>query len=362
MQILAINTGSSSVRLAWCELEEGVVRMVARRRYEERSTEPLASFAEDRHFDAVVHRVVHGGERLRASLEIDAHVEAEIARLSALAPLHNPVALDWIGAAKRRYPRAKQVAAFDTAFFAQLPDVATTYAVPRRLARELGLRRYGFHGLAHHAMWRAFSRQRPPQGGRRRLISLQLGSGCSIAAVADGRPLDTSMGMTPLEGLVMATRSGDLDPGVVLQLQREGGLSTSAVARLLDEEAGLLGVSDLSGDLRVLLASPAFEAKLAIDLYCYRARKYIGAYLSVLHGAEAIAFGGGAGEHQPEIRARILSGMEWAGIGLDPALNQRADGGLMRISRAESAIEVWVVPVDEETALAEEAVSVLKGR
>lgn len=198
-----------------------------------------------------------------------------------------------------------QVAVFDTAFYAGLPQVAATYALPRSLCAEYGLRRFGFHGLAHDALWRRWRELSGAQQSNSRVISLQLGAGCSITAMRNGKPLDTSMGFSPLEGLVMATRCGDVDPGLIVFLQRAKGLESAALERLLNRESGLLGVSGLSDDMRALLEAHSETARRAVDLYCYRARKYIGAYLMVLEGADAILFGGGVGENAPEVRARI---------------------------------------------------------
>ena len=313
-----------------------------------------------RALQVIAHRVVHGGARFTAPCLIDSAVEQEIERLAPLAPLHNPQALKWIRACRALFgAQAPQIAVFDTAFYAALPELAHTYALPHALAQQRAIRRYGFHGLAHQAMWQRWCALEPQRNGRGRVISLQLGAGCSISALADGVPQDTSMGFSPLEGLVMATRCGDLDPGVVLYLQRECGMTREALDHIVSQESGLLGVSGLSADMRVLLASPEPRARLAVELYCYRARKYIGAYLAVLGGADAIVFGGGVGEHAPEIRARILEGLEWAGIRLDATRNQVAVGVEASIQGDGSPIAVWVLPVDEAAILATEALALV---
>jgi acetate kinase len=284
-------------------------------------------------------------------------VEAEIERLAPLAPLHNPLALAWIRACREQLgAELPQVAVFDTGFYARLPEVARTYALPYTLMRKLIVRRYGFHGLAHEAMWR---RWRALRSADKCVISLQLGAGCSITAVCNGAPVDTSMGFSPLEGLVMATRAGDVDPGLLLYLQRAEGMTPERLEKLLNEESGLLGVSGASSDMRALLTSSDPQARLAVDLYCYRARKYIGAYLATLGGADAILFGGGVGEHAPAVRAKILDSMQWAGIVLDAARNDAAIGTEARISDLNSKVEVWVVPVDEAVILAQAAQAVL---
>lgn len=362
--VLTVNTGSSSVRLAAFETEDGSLSRGASGHFSGNWNEPqamLRAFLKGHGIEAVAavaHRIVHGGARLTAPCRIDAAVEAEIERLAPLAPLHNPRALEWICACRALFgAETVQVAVFDTAFYATLPEVAATYALPRALCARHGIRRYGFHGLAHEAMWRRWRELRPDIRAGGRVISLQLGAGCSITAIRDGQVVDTSMGFSPLEGLVMATRSGDVDPGLLLFLQRVEGLTPERMERLLNEEAGLLGLSGVSEDMRALLDADDADARLAVDVYCYRARKYIGAYLAVLGGADAILFGGGVGEHAPEVRAQILTWLEGLGIVLDPDANRAAIGAEMSISTRDSATEVWVIPVDEAMILAQAAMA-----
>lgn len=358
-RLLTVNVGSSSVKLALFGVDGDRPRPLATASSSQQAGDLRATLkvlgldaARDGGL-AVVHRIVHGGPRLTAACELDDAAESEIDRWSRRAPLHNRAALKVAGWVRRFLPHARRYAAFDTAWFAQLPEVARRYALPRELAELHGLRRYGFHGLAHAAMWRAWQ----ASGRGERLISLQLGAGCSIAAVRAGRPLDTSMGYSTIEGLVMATRSGDVDPGVVTELARVERLSARGVEEMLTQRSGLLGVSGLSGDLRELLAADAPAARDAVALFCYRARKYVGAYLAVLGGADGIAFGGGIGEHAPAIRAGILDGLEWAGIRLDPDANAAATSGAHRISAADSAVAVWVLPADEAVEMAFEAIA-----
>ncbi len=363
MRLLAVNTGSSSVRLALYAGDGGVLRLLAERHNDE-ETQPeliLRDFIGSEAVDVVAHRIVHGGAKLAAPCLIDADVEAEIERLSALAPLHNPLALVWVRACRTLLGNIPQVAVFDTGFYAALPAASRSYALPQQLAQRLGLRRYGFHGIAHQAMWRRWRKLSPGIAKGGRVISLQLGAGCSITAVADGVAQDTSMGFSPLEGLVMATRSGDLDPGLLLHLLRSEQMSIAELDHLLNHESGLLGMAG-ENDMRKLLVSNEPEAQLAVELYCYRARKYIGAYLAVLGGADAILFGGGVGEHAPEIRERILAGLEWAGIVLDRERNQAAAGNEACISRDDSPVAVWVIAVDEAQLLVEEAANLLLNR
>lgn len=366
MIVLAVNTGSSSVRLAAFAAGGESLSPLASAHYAGERNDlaaTLRAFLREHAIEAVeavAHRIVHGGERLVAPCRIDDAVEAEIERLSPLAPLHNPRALRWIRACRETFgPQLPQAAVFDTGFYAALPPVAASYALPRALCREHGIRRYGFHGLAHEAMWRRWCELHPENKRRGRVISLQLGAGCSITAVHDGHAVDTSMGFTPLEGLVMATRAGDVDPGLLLYLQRAEGLDPARLERLLNEKSGLLGLSGASGDMRALLEMDNADARLAVDVYCYRASKYIGAYLVALGGADAILFGGGVGEHAPEVRAKILNSLLWMGVVPDAAANRSAIGAEARISNGCSEVEAWVVPVDEAAILAQAAAAVL---
>lgn len=367
MHIVTVNAGSSSVRLASFEATSDDVvahRSIHYSMLKGGEVDALRGMLPDA-VDAapiVVHRVVHGGRHLTKACRIDAAVEDEIERLAPLAPLHNPAALRWIRAARTAFgPAVDQVAVFDTAFFAELPEVAATYALPQEFCARWGLRRYGFHGLAHRAMWRRWQAL-SPNAATGRVISFQLGAGSSIAAVRNGRAQDTSMGFSPLEGLVMATRPGDIDPGLILYLQSEIGLSSDDIETMLNRESGLLGLSGLSGDMRELLQSASRTARLAVDVYCYRARKYLGAYLAVLGGADAILFGGGIGENSPEIRGRILAGMEFAGIELCAQTNAAVIGVEGRISAEHGNTGVHVIPVDEATVLVEEAMRVVAHR
>lgn len=305
--------------------------------------------------EAAGHRVVHGGIHFRAPALIDQSVIKAIESAKESAPLHNQPALAAIKAARLQLgERMPMVATFDTAFYASLPDVAATYALPREVSDRLGIRRFGFHGLAHRFMVERF-RDLRPDITEPRLITLQLGNGCSATASINGSPVDTSMGFTPLEGLIMGTRSGDLDPWVPLFLQKAEGLSIEEVDVLLNRRSGLLGLSGTSNDMRDLLeASKGGDraSDLAVRAFCYRARKYVGAYLAVLGGADAVLFGGGIGEHLPEIRERICEGLEWAGLKIDTQLNVRAVGVEASIGSAESTLDAYVIPVQEGAVIA----------
>lgn len=361
MNVLTVNAGSSSIRLALYRHDGG--GLIAGASHHDSAApddaaDVLVGFLQEHgatQVDMVVHRVVHGGDRGAGAHRLDSELERTIEEYAALAPLHNPAALAWVRSCREVLGDIPQFAVFDTSLYRDLPAAARTYALPRELTAAHGLRRYGFHGIAHEAMWQRW-RAIAPTGGER-VISLQLGSGCSVTALRAGRAVDTSMGFSPLEGLVMATRAGDVDPGLLLHLQRTHGMTPERLETMLNRESGLLGVSGISADMRELVAADTDAARLALDLYAYRARKYIGAFLAVLGGADAILFGGGVGEHQPQVRAAILEGLQWAGVDLDPAANQAATGGDASISTPASGIEVHVIDVDEAERLARTALA-----
>jgi acetate kinase len=290
---------------------------------------------------------------------VDDEVLTEIEHAARLAPLHNPPAVQGIRSARAAYPELPQVAAFDTAFFADLPAPASTYALDRDLAAREEIRRYGAHGISHRYV--AAEAARFLGGDDLRIITLHLGNGASAAAVLGGRPRDTSMGLTPLEGLVMGTRGGDLDPGILLHLLRHAGLDVDGLDDLLEHRSGLQGLAGRH-DFRDLLAAVdggEAAARAAYDVYCHRLRKYVGAYLAVLGGADAVAFTAGIGEHVPRLRADALAGLEPLGIAVDPARNSAPGSGPRRISPDGSPVAVLVVPTNEELAIAREVVAVL---
>jgi acetate kinase len=313
---------------------------------------------------AVGHRVVHGGPRLREPVLLDDATLTEIESVGELAPLHNGPALASIRAARAALgPDVPMVATFDTAFHRTLPEHAARYALPDELASKHGIRRYGFHGLAHRYMAERYSAitRRPIAAST--LITLQLGNGCSATAVRRGQSVDTSMGFTPLEGLMMGTRSGDVDPAVVGFLARREGVRADDVERWLNTKSGLLGVSGLSSDLRDLLEAERTgdqRAALALAMFCYRVRKCIGAYLAVLNGADAIVFGGGIGENAPSIRARICADMQWAGLKLDQARNEAVVASDGKITSDASRIEAYVVVVDEACLIARDTFELIE--
>jgi acetate kinase len=355
--VLTVNAGSSSVRLALATIGDRPIQVTARMRHDGNAARPevVRQFVADHAPGdpaAIIHRVVHGGPQRGATSSFDETVESDVAAMVPVAPLHNPPTLAWLALCRSLWPAVPQLAVFDHGFFADLPAVAATYGLPASLSAPLGLRRLGFHGLAHRSLWQTFARRNP--GGGARVVCFQLGSGCSAAALRDGRPIDTSMGFSPLEGLMMATRSGDLDPGILLYLQHSQGMTAGELASLLEQRSGLAGISGTSGDLRSLLASEAPASRLAVEVFCYRARKYLGAYMAALGGCDAVLLGGGIAENVPSIRAQMLAGLDDLGVVVDPERNARAnaDG---RITADGSRTPVWVLPTDEEMVMAEEA-------
>jgi len=313
--------------------------------------------------EAVGHRVVHGGDRYVESTVITEQVEAGIDALSELAPLHNPACLAGIrGARAVLGSTVPMVAVFDTAFHRTMPEVARRYAIPADLADRHHIRLYGFHGIAHASLANGYAVCTGKSLMQVRIITVQLGNGCSVSAIDKGKSVETSMGFTPLEGLVMGTRSGDIDPSVVSYLSEREKVEPAEVERWLNQRSGLLGLSGRSNDMRELLRAAEQEgdqcAEFAIDLFCYRVRKYLGAYLAVLGGADAIVFGGGIGENAPDVRKRICRNMEWSGMSLHPDRNRTAvglsAGSAGKISTDDSQVAVFVVAADEETWIAKE--------
>ena len=315
---------------------------------------------------AVGHRVVHGGERFKESTLIDDRVLKGIEDCIDLAPLHNPNNVKGILAARDLLGQdVPQVAVFDTAFHHSIPEQAYLYAIPYHLYRRHRIRRYGFHGTSHRYVAFRYRALRNLTREQTNIITLHLGNGCSAAAIKAGNSVDTSMGMTPLEGLVMGTRSGDLDPAIVSVIAGKEGMSSSEVDTLLNTQSGLLGISGLTNDMRELQAElkehDDRRVRLAIEIFCYRARKYIGSYLAAMGGADGIVFTGGIGENSADVRARICTGMEWAGIHLDGQKNQETAGREGLISAAGSKLLVYAIPTDEELLIARDTVRVIKG-
>jgi acetate kinase len=317
--------------------------------------------------DAVGHRVVHGGERFTRSTLVTDAVRAELAHTVDLAPLHNPHNLAGIDAARAVLgPSVPQVATFDTAFHHTLPEHAYLYALPYSLYRRHRVRRYGFHGTSHRYLAHRYRELTGTTREATRVVTLHLGNGCSACAIREGASVDTSMGFTPLEGLVMGTRSGDLDPGLINYLAAKEGLTLHHVEALLNTQSGLLGLSGLTADVRDLLGEAEERqdrrAKLALAVYVYRVRKYLGSYLAALNGADAIIFAGGVGENAAPVREAIVTGLDWLGITLDPAANAALAGGREgRFDGPGSRVALWVIPTDEELLIARDTMRVVSG-
>jgi acetate kinase len=317
--------------------------------------------------DAVGHRVVHGGERFTQSVLITAEVIKGIEDCIDLAPLHNPTNLKGIAAASEVFGRKiPQVAVFDTAFHSTLPEHAYLYAIPYHLYRRHHIRRYGFHGTSHRFVAGRYRKLRQLTREQTNVITLHLGNGCSAAAIRAGQSVDTSMGMTPLEGLMMGTRCGDLDPAIVNVIAVKEGLSLAQTEALLNTQSGLLGISGLTNDMRVLLEESAMHedhrVRAAVDVFCYRARKYIGAFLAAMGGTDAVVFTGGIGENSPPIREQICSGLEWAGLTLDKKRNQAVTGTGGAVSEEGSRLSAYVIPTDEELLIARDTIRVIIGQ
>jgi acetate kinase len=314
----------------------------------------VGAIKELREIGAVGHRVVHGGEEFTGSVVITDQVMASIERFADLAPLHNLPNLVGIHAARQKLPGIPQVACFDTAFHTTIPEIAFLYALPHELYEKYGIRRYGFHGTSH----RYVARRAAEIMGRGKYnincITCHLGNGCSMAAVQNGRSIDTSMGLTPLEGLVMGTRSGDFDPAILFYLA-DKGYDLAALNHLCNKQSGLLGISGSSNDMRTLSEKAAqgdSRARLAIDIFCYRVRKYLGAYTAVLGTLDAVIFTGGIGENAVQVRHEICRNLDQIGMKIDPVQNQKVVQTEGEISTPDSKVKVFVIPTNEEGAIA----------
>ncbi len=391
MSILVLNAGSSSLKFEllnqegtngdekWKRLVRGAVKRLGsdakveiEREGEDQKTENASlpdaqsaveyvlknAFGDTHGVKAVGHRVVHGGELFQESVLINDNVLKDIEDTVELAPLHNPGNLKGIRAAQMALgPDVPQVAVFDTSFHQTLPEHAYMYAVPYQFYREHKVRRYGFHGTSYRYVSERYRQLVGLTVEQTNIIVLHLGNGCSVCAIAGGKSIDTSMGFTPLEGLVMGTRSGDLDPSVVDYLMRKEKKTSEEIEKVLNTESGLLGLSGLTNDMRDLMTAASEQnnerAKVAIDTFCYRARKYVGSYVAALGGkVDAVVFAGGIGENNAEIRGRILDGLSSMGIQADPKLNADASGKEAKISGDNSRVAVWVIPTDEELMIA----------
>ena len=366
--IATLNVGSTSLRVDWFEPRAGA--------YTHRDSlhrdRPLdqaaisADLAEQLGASGqLIHRIVHGGERLRAPCALSVETQGELERWSAVAPLHNPPALAMIDAClEAGIERGRQWLTFDTTLYHQMPRIARHYALPADLGLEVAPLRYGFHGLAHQSLYRQWRQADPSHSEAARVLSLQLGGGCSMTAWQGSRVVDTSMGFTPLEGMMMTTRSGDVDPGLVLYLISQAGYSTAEVDRLLNRDSGLKGMAGRG--MRDLLLADDETARFAVELFCYRARKTLGSLLAVLGGVDAILFGGGIGEHAAAVRSAILQPLRGLGIAVDEARNAAATGPSAPCSIGAAGTDttrapaVWVIPVDEARQMLDETLPLIE--
>jgi len=364
--IVSLQVGSREKQLSTARLRDAraAVEFIQRWACSPEGPEQIQSVAD---IHAVGHRVVHGGEHFKHSVTIDETVLRAIEDCIELAPLHNPTNIKGIQAARDVFGTGlPQVAVFDTAFHQTLPECAYLYAIPYQLYRRYRIRRYGFHGTSHRYVAYRYRQLMKIERDETNVITIHLGNGCSIAGIRRGDSIDTSMGLTPLEGLVMGTRSGDIDPAIVDFISVKEGLSAREVETLLNKQSGLLGISGLTNDMRELLAEEKENndrrAHLAIEVFCYRVRKYIGAFLAGTGGADAVIFTGGIGENSPEIRARICNGLEWIGLTIEADRNSQAEKGFEgKISTDDSRLAAYVIPTDEELLIARDTVRCVKG-
>ncbi len=313
--------------------------------------------------DAVGHRVVHGGEKFNSSVLITDEVIAKVNETIALAPLHNPPNLKGIYAIQELMPETPQVAVFDTAFHQTMPDYAYMYGIPYSLYEKYGIRRYGFHGTSHRYVSKRACEFLGLPYEKQRIITAHIGNGGSITAIKNGKSIDTSMGMTPVEGLIMGTRSGDIDPGVISYIMEKEHMGTKGISTLLNKFSGVLGISGISSDMREIDAAIKADNKraiLAMDAYNYRIKKYVGSYVAVLGGVDILVFTGGVGENQAVTRSYVCKNMEFMGIELDEELNDKVRAQEVLISKPSSKVKVVIIPTDEELTIARDTVEILK--
>jgi acetate kinase len=363
--LLAVNGGSSSIKFALFTLapqpralRRGTLDEPERATALEQLLERVAEDVERYPLAAVGHRVVHGGTALRDPQVVTGELLETLRQLVRFAPNHLPDEIHLIEAVQRLRPDTPQIVCFDTAFHADLPEVARQLAIPRRYAAQ-GVRRYGFHGLSYTFLVDELRRRTGLSQADGMVILAHLGNGSSLAAVRGGRSIDTSMGFTPLGGLVMSTRSGDLDPGVVTYIARSTGFDADHVEDELSHRSGLAGLSDGTGDMRELLAREASDGscRLAVSIYCYQIKKRIGAYAAALGGLDALVFSGGIGEHAPSVRARICGGLGFLGVDID---EQKNAANAPLISTSAARVAVHVIPADEEVVIAQAAYRLLQ--
>jgi acetate kinase len=313
--------------------------------------------------NAVGHRVVNGGERFSASVLVTQEVQSEVERFCDIAPLHNPANLKGINAINMLIPDIPQVAVFDTAFHQTLPPYAYMYAIPYSLYKKYGIRKYGFHGTSHYYISKRACELLKTDIKTQRIITIHLGNGASMAAVKDGKSIDTSMGFTPLEGLIMGTRPGDIDAGVLSFIMDKEQIGLSAIGTLVNKQSGMLGITGVSSDMREIedaaMKNNNSRAILGLDMYHYRVKKYIGAYACVMGGVDMILFAGGIGENSPESREAICSGLEFLGVDFDTEKNKGLRSKEAIISKPSSKVKVMVIPTNEELVIAEDTMRII---
>ncbi len=379
MNILVINCGSSSLKYRLFDdngqRAKGQIERIGQddttpdhtsavqRMLEQITAADTAGRVDLEDIQAIGHRVVHGGDKLTESVLIDRDVISTIDACIPLGPLHNPANLQGIRACLKLIPHAKQVAVFDTGFHQTMPDYAYTYAIPEDLRQRYGIRRYGFHGTSHLYVSREVDKELAAAGvSGRRIVCCHLGNGSSIAAVKDGKCIDTSMGMTPSEGLMMGTRCGDIDPAALIFMMRTLNYDADRLDRVINKEGGLLAVAGMIDmrDVEDHAAAGDYRCSLALNMFCYRVLKYIGAYAAAMNGIDALAFAGGIGENSPEVRQRVCSQLSYLGVEIDAEAND-IKRTRREISAPGSKVKVWIITTDEELVIAQETRRLVNG-
>jgi acetate kinase len=363
LNILVVNAGSSSLKVRMLDGHDEVVASANLQPGDEGWGELQRLIEAWPDFEVSAHRVVHGGSRFRSAVVVDDRVVAELEKLTPLAPLHNPPAIDGIRTLQSLRPSVPAVACFDTAFHSTLPPEASVYGIPWEWTEDLGVRRYGFHGLSHSYASRRIAELMGQRPGGLKVVTCHLGAGASLAAVDGGRSVDTTMGFTPLEGLIMATRSGSVDPGALLWLQEELGLSPAEMTHKLEHSSGLLGMSGRSADTREIFAAADagdVHCRVAIDTYAARVRSGIAAMSASMGGVDAVVFTGGVGESSSRMRDLSCRNLGFLGVELDPERNNKAAGDA-GISTSEARTPAWVVTAREDLEMVREVRRVLNG-
>lgn len=350
-KVLVCNGGSSSLKVVCYDViqhkqEHAATFSANPERLIKELNNYLIKFFPEKNSLSILHRIVHAGEVSEGATLIDDAVLAKIEHWQVVAPLHNALALQIIASTSEHFPDAKHYAFFDSGLFGELPRLAKYYALPEGLSKNWPLLRYGFHGLAHRFQWKRLQEMGSEKNAYRKVITLQLGSGCSATAWLDGRVMDTSMGFSPLEGLTMATRSGSIDPGILLHLMAQESYSLAELTDLLNKSSGIQGLSGSKNEMKDILREQNEASRFAVDFFCYQISKILGAYTLVLGGLDAISLGGGIAEYHPHVRAKILEKLEFMGFELDDNLNQAIQAETF-LHKQNSQIHACLIPVDE---------------